>query len=139
MIKFFVHGIPKPKARARTVRNKKTGNVHSFTPDTTATWEQSVLVQALEHKPDQPWNEPLGVGLIFNLIRPTSISKKRKWPSVKPDLDNLSKSVLDALNGVYYTDDSRICEMVIRKRYSQTPGVEVTIWKIDNPPEVKIG
>ncbi len=131
MIKFFVHGIPKPKARARTVRNKHTGEIHSFTPDTTASWEQSVLIQALEHKPDHPLDEPLGMGLQFDLPRPKSLSKKRQWPSVKPDLDNLVKAIQDALNGVYYVDDSRICEMVIRKRYGPNPGVEISLWGIE--------
>lgn len=135
MIKFFVHGIPKPKARARTVRNKKTGTVHSFTPDTTASWEQSVLIQALEHKPDHPWDEPIGIGLQFQLPRPKSLTRKKQWPSVRPDIDNYAKSVLDALNGLYYSDDSRICEMVLRKRYGPNPGVEVSLWKIDEPPE----
>ena len=131
MIKFFVHGIPKPKARARVTKKG-----HAYTPDTTASWEQSVLIQALEHKPDHPWDEPIGVGLEFNLPRPKSLSKKRQWPSVKPDLDNLAKSILDALNGVYYTDDGRICEVVLRKKYSPNPGVEINLWKIDEPPEV---
>lgn len=130
-IRFTVYGIPKPKARARTVKNKHTGTTHSFTPDTTATWEQSVLIQALENKPQQPWDNPIGMGLVFNLPRPKSVSKKRRWPYVKPDLDNLAKCIQDALNGVYYTDDSRICEMMIRKQYGQNPGVEVTVWKID--------
>ena len=131
MIKFTVHGIPKPKARARTVRNKQTGAVHSFTPTTTADWEQSVLIQALANKPDKPLDEPLGMRLIFNLPRPKSLSKKRKWPSVKPDLDNLAKAIQDALNGIYYVDDSRICEMTISKRYGTNPGVEISLWGIE--------
>lgn len=138
-IRFFVHGIPKPKARSRTTRNKHTGKSVTYTPDQTVDWEQSILIQALAHKPNHPWDEPIGIGLQFHLPRPKSLSKKKKWPGVRPDLDNYAKSVLDALNGVYYIDDGRICEIVLRKQYSQDPGVEINLWKMIGMPEVKTG
>jgi Holliday junction resolvase RusA-like endonuclease len=33
----------------------------------------------------------------------------------KPDVDNLAKAVMDALNCVAYVDDSQVIELVIRK------------------------
>ena len=42
-------------------------------------------------------------------------------PSRKPDIDNVLKVVLDALNGVAYKDDSRVVAVTARKIYSHTP------------------
>ena len=43
------------------------------------------------------------------------------FPSRKPDIDNVLKVVLDALNGVAYKDDSRVVAVSARKVYSMTP------------------
>ena len=48
-------------------------------------------------------------------------------PTKKPDLDNVIKAVLDALNGVAYKDDSRIVRIEARKEYSDSPRLEIHI------------
>ena len=45
----------------------------------------------------------------------------------KPDADNLAKFVLDALNGVYYKDDSQIYELIVRKQYGDLDSVYVQL------------
>ena len=45
----------------------------------------------------------------------------------KPDVDNIAKIVLDALNGVAFADDRYITSLNVKKRYSQIPYVEVEI------------
>ena len=45
----------------------------------------------------------------------------------KPDLDNLGKAVLDALNEIAFTDDSHITKLTLVKRYSAFPGIGMTI------------
>jgi len=49
-------------------------------------------------------------------------------PKSKPDLDNVAKAILDALNGVVYKDDSQICELFVKKMYCTKPRVEVFVW-----------
>lgn len=49
---------------------------------------------------------------------------------VVPDVDNVAKSVLDALNGVAWDDDRAVSCLLINKYYSQRPRVEVTIKEI---------
>jgi Holliday junction resolvase RusA-like endonuclease len=46
-------------------------------------------------------------------------------PSRKPDIDNVLKIVLDALNGVAYKDDSRVVSVSGRKIYSMTPKIVI--------------
>jgi Holliday junction resolvase RusA-like endonuclease len=42
-------------------------------------------------------------------------------PSKKPDIDNVLKIVLDALNGVAYKDDSKVVSVSGKKIYSDEP------------------
>ena len=38
-------------------------------------------------------------------------------PTKKPDVDNIAKTILDALNGVIYRDDAQVIELVVKKSY----------------------
>ena len=122
----IIYGHPVPKARARTVRTK-SGKTVSYTPAKTESWEDSIRVQALSCRPGQLLDGPLALEATFYLLRPKSKPKRVVYPSWKPDLDNLVKSVKDALEGIIYTNDSRIVDEVIRKRYGDPPRVEIAI------------
>ena len=59
--------------------------------------------------------------------RKTAMEDGEIRPVKKPDIDNIAKSVLDALNNVAYRDDSQVVECHARKFYSSQPRVEITI------------
>jgi Holliday junction resolvase RusA-like endonuclease len=47
----------------------------------------------------------------------------------KVDLDNLSKAILDALEGVFYVDDRQVVDLYLHKKFDkENPRVEVEIW-----------
>ena len=48
-------------------------------------------------------------------------------PHKKPDVDNIAKVVLDALNGLVYTDDKQVTDLRVRKRYDTVERIEVII------------
>lgn len=48
-------------------------------------------------------------------------------PTTKPDVDNYAKAVCDALNGVVYRDDAQITDLIVRKRFSTSPRLEIRI------------
>ena len=56
-----------------------------------------------------------------------SLSKKKKQELVdgefgflhRPDVDNIAKSILDALNGLAYKDDSQVANLLILKCYGE--------------------
>ena len=48
-------------------------------------------------------------------------------PILRPDLDNLAKSVLDGMSGIVFTDDSQITDLEINKRYTGD-GAGVVAW-----------
>lgn len=86
-----------------------------------------------------PIGDPVAVDVTAIYPIPDSASKARKslmlegavLPISRPDVDNILKSVLDALNGAAYTDDKNAVECRIRKVYGNTPGLLVTIAIVD--------
>jgi Holliday junction resolvase RusA-like endonuclease len=44
------------------------------------------------------------------------------WKTTKPDQDNISKLIFDALNGIAYVDDAQVCAGQGQKFYCAKPG-----------------
>lgn len=63
----------------------------------------------------------LFVGIRVGLERPISV-KNRKHPTVKPDIDNFLKAIIDALNRVVWKDDAQIVTCLISKEYAVGSG-----------------
>ena len=121
--------IPVPKARPKFTR---TG--HAYTPKKTADYE-SRIADYYKFKGGELFEGPIKVILQFQMPVPKSFSKKRKQAIMdgdnrhtsRPDLDNLCKAVLDALNGVAFKDDAQISSIRMIKFYSFYPGVRLKI------------
>lgn len=67
---------------------------------------------------------------------PKSWTKKKKaeakWHKSKPDIDNLIKTVLDALNKIAFIDDGQVVQITARKQYANTTGTKIEIIDISN-------
>ncbi len=119
-----------PKARARVVTKGKRR--FAFTPKKVKEWETVVKKEARKHF-ERPFAWPVMVSLTFYMHRP----KTRRldfWVATTPDLDNLEKSVLDALNEVAYTDDKLVVVKSSSKRYvtDGVPRVRITVASIQD-------
>jgi len=57
------------------------------------------------------------IGCYFK--KPKSAPKTRRCPTVKPDIDNIVKLVLDAGNGILYDDDKQIVSLRVDKFYGE--------------------
>ena len=128
-----VPGIPTAKGRPRFARRGKF--VRTFTPAATEQAEMTfagIVAQAALQVPAQIRErlrtEPLHVEFRFTLPRPQSAPKKRKWPFKKPDLDNLEKLALDALNrsGIW-GDDAQVVVKNSCKVYGEEPSTWISI------------
>lgn len=53
------------------------------------------------------------------------------FPLKKPDVDNVTKSVLDAMNKIVYEDDCQVCRLVFDKVYGPADFVAVTVIDIE--------
>ena len=133
MINFVVPGRPQPKERPRVTRSG-----YSFTPPRTKEYEALVIEEAKKSEtlPQSPIEDkPLKMIIWCMMPIPSSWSKKKQeqarrgelLPAKRPDIDNLGKIIMDALNGVAYKDDSQIVQLVINKRYSDEPMIDVLI------------
>lgn len=128
---FFVPG--KPEA----LKRHRMGKGFNYDPSKAA--KESFLVQAMQHKPDKPIDQPIGLFLSFRFSRPKShftvkgILKESasKMHTSRPDADNLEKFVMDALNEVFWRDDALICRLWAEKVYSEVPGVMVRVEPTD--------
>ena len=132
---YFVRiiGRARPKARARFFATK-SGKVGSYTPGDTAEWESEMRRQMLENAPRTLFLGPIEIEVWFFLPRPLTLPKKVKWPTKKPDADNLKKSVMDVARGIYYKDDAQIVDAHQHKRYcavDEVPYVTVRIRELE--------
>lgn len=127
-VRFEVIGQPVPKSRPRVVT--KGGRRFAYTPKRVREWERIVKEEAQRHF-ERPFDWPVVVSMIFYMERPRS-RRLDFWVSTTPDLDNIEKSVLDALNGVAYTDDRIVVAKSSSKRYVKDgdPRVEITVTPI---------
>jgi len=122
----------KAKSKARPRMSK---NGHVYTDKATAQYEKYIK-QAWHdaHSPCKPFSGPLVVTLSFRYQRPKSHFLKagiRDTAPVHytqtPDLDNIEKAVLDALNGVAYVDDKQIIRKFTHKEWHAHDEIEVWI------------
>ena len=100
-VTFHVPGKPQGKARAKTVRNKHTGNTMSYTPETDLLYENYIKDRFL-NKCNGMFLErgkPVTLRIVARFLPPKSTSKKRtalmldgkELPLKKPDIDNIVK------------------------------------------------
>ena len=116
-IEFIVPAIPvaQPRQRSRVIFGKGgQAFAHNYTPakDPSNVFKATVRISCQAVFGLAPLEGPLAATLCFVMPRPQSLPKKYgigRLPSTKkPDLDNLCKSVFDALNGILWVDDSHI-------------------------------
>ena len=131
-MKIEISGPPVSWKRARRCGNRYF--------DAQAPEKQMVQLQAkFQLKSHKPFLSPVRAHILFEMPIPSSWSKKRQTAALKtphstlPDLDNLIKFVLDALNGVVWKDDSLIYEINATKKYGDV--AKTTLWINQNPPK----
>lgn len=137
-IKLTVLGEPsaQPRHRHYTMGTGNLMHVETYDP---AKKEKETFASILQAQaPETPLDEPIMLEMNFYMRRPKghygtgkNIGKIKasapEWCSTKPDIDNLAKFVQDALNKIFYRDDSLITQIIGRKLYSERPRTEITI------------
>ena len=124
---FIVDGKPQGKQRPRFSRISKT----VYTPTKTAKYEKQIAEAYTESGGKcTPADCYVSVSVSAFFPVPKSYSKKKREdclerilrPDKKPDMDNILKVVLDALNKVAYEDDKQVVELIGRKYYTESDG-----------------
>ncbi len=129
---FEVPGKIVGKGRPRL--NSYTGTV--YTPTRTKDYETLVEQYFLLKYPRfKPFEGRVQVEIEANFEVPKSTKKADRElmlenkinPTKKPDIDNIVKIVLDAMNGIAFKDDTQITKLQVEKLYSENECVRVRI------------
>lgn len=129
MISFTVQGVPIPQGSTRAFVVKGRA-VTTSANRKTMPWRQQVSGVALSVAPAEQWGGPVHIGMVFRMPRPKSIKpKKRAVPISRPDLDKLTRAILDSLTGIIWVDDAQVASLTAVKEYADhgPPGVDVTL------------
>lgn len=118
--KFFVDGIPIPKARPRVTR------WGTYTPKTTVDWEKLVAVSYKNQCKGIFFEKKIPLYFYAEIICPGT----GPLSTIRGDWENFAKGICDALNEVAYDDDSQIVDgrtVKRRAKKGEKVGANVTI------------
>ena len=134
MIAFTVNGPVVPKQRPRISGRR------AYTPKRTKDYEGRVLdafrTSYQGFYPVFGKDTPVHISITVRQEIPKSWSKKKRSEaeacnivplSRNGDIDNIAKSIMDALNGFAYEDDCQVTTLVITKMYAAEPGADITL------------
>ena len=129
---FEVPGEIVGKERPRV--NMYTGRV--YTPNKTKDYE--LLVQQyfkIKYPNYKVLEGRISINIIAYLKIPNSTSKTKTQemlenkisPTKKPDVDNIAKSILDAMNGFVFKDDNQVSKISVEKRFALEEKAVITV------------
>ena len=108
----------------------------AYTPTKTKEYEELVKQYfIIKNRCAKPLEGRLEVTIRAHFGIPKNTSKKQKEemlnnnisPVKKPDIDNIAKIILDALNKLAFNDDNQITKLSIEKVYSEEEKVYIKI------------
>lgn len=134
MVTYMVEGNPVGKGRPRFAKRGKF--VSTYTPTKTRDYESIIKDAAKQAMGNSaPLETPVTVAIYITVPIPSSYSKKRteaclkgsERPIKKPDIDNIAKCFLDAMNEIVYLDDTQVLTLHVTKVYGTVGMVEVMV------------
>lgn len=111
----------------------------TYTPDKTRAYEDAVRL-AWASAGGRTIYGPAAIRITAHQALPKRATKTQRaaaergeiYPIRKPDLDNIIKIVLDALNGHAYRDDTQVVQIDARKLYTADESrIIVTVGRLD--------
>jgi Holliday junction resolvase RusA-like endonuclease len=134
LMTYMVEGNPIGKGRPKFARR---GNfVSTYTPTKTRDYETVIKEAAKKAMGSNELLEtPVTVAIYITVPIPQSYSKKRteaclkdiERPIKKPDIDNIAKCFLDAMQDVVYLNDTQVLTLHVTKVYGTVGMVEVMV------------
>ena len=109
---------PKPKQRPRFAG-------HAYTPAETQKYEERIAYEVYRQGATK-MQGPIFISIGFFYKRPKRMKNPERHTK-RPDLDNLIKGVLDALNGVLWDDDAQIASLDADKWYAEEDAILISV------------
>ena len=122
-------------------RPRFSGGPHprAYIPQKTRSWIAGAIVILAAHWRAAPIEGPVAVELVFVHSRPKRLCRKkdahgRLWRDRRPDIDNLCKSALDAIQAAgIVADDGQVAVLEGRDMYGakgESGKVEISVWRL---------
>ena len=108
----------------------------AYTPARTKDYEELIKQYfIIKHRGIEPLEGRICVTIKAFIGVPKSVSKKEKVemlaggisPTKKPDIDNIAKIVLDALNKLAFKDDNQVTKLYLEKMYAEEEKLYVRV------------
>lgn len=143
-MKLTILGIPQPKqsARFKSIRAGNKTFVKAYKNEKVEINERNIKYDVKSQLPKgfKPFDSALSVKVLFVFPPLKTFSAKTLeemeagktiYKTTKPDLtDNLMKGLFDAMEGIVYINDSRVCKISSAKIYGKVPRIIVEINEI---------
>jgi Holliday junction resolvase RusA-like endonuclease len=132
-IVFTVPGVPAPQGskRAFVVGGRA---VMAEANQATKPWRAAVAAAAVEAMPDGPVASPVDMELVFLFPRPKGHYGSRGlrpsapvYKTTKPDVDKLTRAVLDAITGIVIRDDAQVVQLRAIKTFGDGAAIGARI------------
>jgi Holliday junction resolvase RusA-like endonuclease len=108
-----------PVAKGRPRSTIQGGKIWTYNPDRTQVAEETIRAFLSEYKETIfPQHAPLKLTVTFYRTKSKWLPKRETLPFRRPDLDNLLKLLLDAINHILIPDDAQITSIETKKRWS---------------------
>ena len=126
----------KGRGRVGTAGGKAGNRPVIFTPSKTRTYEGLLRTKAsLTMGGRLPLAGAVHVTIVAKFPIPPSWSKKKRAlaaeqeipMATRPDIENVAKIALDAMNGVVYLDDCQVTALSVNKMYHEKPELVIVV------------
>jgi len=116
IVSFEIRGKVEPKGRARSsiAKGKQGLFVRHHTPASTRNFEALVRHECEQAMRGRQFTGPVKATMLFSMPRPKD-KQREYFCTVKPDADNLVKSILDACNLIAWRDDCIVAQLEVTK------------------------
>lgn len=122
---------PVPQKQTRFIARKG----HFTGIDPSKIDKEKIIWQIKPYIPKELYQGPVQLDLTFYMPIPKGTPKMKTkqminqliYPIKRPDIDNLSYIVVNAMKGIIYEDDSQIVDLNLHKRYGETPKTVVKV------------
>ncbi len=131
MIIFEIHTTPVPQKQTRfAFRHGRGIGIDPSKQD-----KETIQWHIRPYAPAEPYQGPVQLDITFYMPIPKGTPKLKTkqminqtmYPIKRPDIDNLSYLVVNAMKGIIYEDDSQIVDLNLHKRYGETPKTVVKV------------
>lgn len=118
---YFENGMPKGTAQQkgeRVIMKKGKPVILHYKKESVTSARSEFVYRLRRHKPATPSTKPIRLSLYFYF----DVKDRKLWGKPKPtrpDCDGYAKEFIDAMQGLFFMDDSQVYDLRVVKYYAE--------------------